>query len=182
MASFPFAKILSECCSIKLQAFPSNLPFPFSLLLSLMTLSPYPPVSPYPHLSSLPPYPNGDIRTDLPANSASRALSIRVPNNVKVSLTIDFFPELHQGLRAGNHTEPAPLAPLAINFNLSHDSPPIRIEIRISKSEPNLNLSYQMLNMPAEISCRISCFGILDFGHSKCAKRKELQGPKQTPQ
>jgi hypothetical protein len=40
------ANIFSECCSIKLQAFPSNLPFPFTLLLSLMTLSPYPPVSP----------------------------------------------------------------------------------------------------------------------------------------
>jgi hypothetical protein len=100
-------------------------------------------------------------------------LSIRVPNNVKVSLTINFFPELHQGLRAGNRTEPASLASLAINFNLSHDSPPIKIEIRISKSEANLNLSYQMLNMPAEISC----FEILDFGHSQCAKRREQQGP-----
>jgi hypothetical protein len=91
-----------------------------------MILSPY-PLSP--HLSSLSPYPDGDIRADFPANSAPRTLAIRIPNDVKIPLTVNFFPNLHHSLRAGNRTEPASFASLSVNFNIGHASPPMKVEI-----------------------------------------------------
>jgi len=73
--------------------------------------------------STISPYPDGDIRADLPANSAPRALAIRIPNDVKIPLTVNFFPKLHQSLRTGNRTESASFASLSVNFNLGHASP-----------------------------------------------------------
>lgn len=120
MASFPLASIFSECSSIKLQPVLSTQLFTFSFLVSLMTLSPYPPVSL--SISSIPPHSDGDIRTSLPTEGASRALSVCLPNHVKISLTINLFSGPDQRFRAGNRTESAPLASLAINLYFGHDS------------------------------------------------------------
>jgi hypothetical protein len=54
-------------------------------------------------------------------------LSIGLPDHIKISLAIDFFPNLNQGLRTGNGTKPASLTSLLINFNLGHHSKPIGI-------------------------------------------------------
>lgn len=82
--------------------------------------------------STISPYPNGDVRTDLPADSTPRAGSIPIPNDVKIPLTINFLPDLNQSLGTGNRAEPTPLASLSVNFNLGHDSPAIKVEILIS--------------------------------------------------
>jgi hypothetical protein len=54
-------------------------------------------------------------------------LFIPLPDYVKISLAIDFFPNLHQGFWAGNRTEPASLATLLVNFNFSHQQKPVGI-------------------------------------------------------
>ena len=86
-----------------------------------MILSPYPPISLSPHLSLLSPHSDGDIWTDFPADRTPCALLICIPNHVKISLAINLFPNLHQGFRAGNRTEPTSLATFLVNLDFSHD-------------------------------------------------------------
>jgi len=74
------------------------------------------------YLFGIPPDSDGDIWTYFPADRTPCALSIRIPDYVKIPLAIDFFPNLHQGFWAGDRTEPTSLTTLLVNFNFGHHS------------------------------------------------------------
>jgi hypothetical protein len=73
------------------------------------------------HQASISPYPDGDIRTDFSANGASRALSVLIQNDIKISLAINLLSNPDQCFRTGNRTKPTPLAPLLVNLYFGHN-------------------------------------------------------------
>ncbi len=66
------------------------------------------------------PDPDGDIRTDLPTNSAAGAGPLIIPVDVEISLPVDLLPDPDQSFRAGNRTKPTSFATLTVNFDLRH--------------------------------------------------------------
>lgn len=66
------------------------------------------------------PYSNGHVRAGLAAERTSRALSVPLPDNIKISLPIDFFSNLDQGFWAGDRAKPTSLASFLIDFDSSH--------------------------------------------------------------
>ncbi len=82
------------------------------------------------------PDPDGDIRTDLPADGAAGAGPLIVPANIEVSLPVDFLPGPDQSFRAGNRTKPTSFATLTVDFDLSHSQ---------RQKSPSKNPSFQIL-------------------------------------
>jgi len=90
---------------------------PISPTIFYIFLSPYFPIplSVFPTLS---PNSDGYVRAGLAAECASGAFSICFPDDVKISLAIDFFPNLDQGLGADDRAKPTSFASLLIDLNL----------------------------------------------------------------
>ncbi len=66
------------------------------------------------------PDPDGNIRTDLPADSAAGARPLIIPVDVEISLPVDLLPDPDQSFRAGNRAKPTSLATFNVNFDLRH--------------------------------------------------------------
>ena len=75
------------------------------------------PLSPRLFLLTLSPHSNGYIRASLTAECTAVTFSIRLPDNVKISLAIDLFSDFDQGLWANDCTKPTSFASLLINFD-----------------------------------------------------------------
>ena len=74
-----------------------------------------------PPSSKLPPYLDGDVGADLPADRTTRAFLLTRAAGEKETETVHLFSNLNQLLRTGDGTQTATLASFGIYLNLGHE-------------------------------------------------------------